>query len=365
MRIGSGGHRGNVCTSQKGKKMKKAEKVIETAVVPYEKKALIEFHVTPEEIQAKADECMVLKVLPDNPESYRVAREAHTALVHLRTSWDKNRKSLGEDARLWVNSVNGVYKMLVAITQPAEVYLETELRLEDGRKADIKARKAAEEKDRVDGIRARIDAIKNQVLIQGKSADEIKAMANALLELEITKEIFQEFYEEAMGVRLDIYGTLCTSEMGQRKQEKEDAEREIEADRLAKQKARQEIIEKALEEEKRKIKEAQDRLDAEKRAEQERKDREKFEAEAKERAEKAAKEKVEGEERERKAADAAEKARQEALKPDKEKVFAFAATLLAVQPPTVKGKKLISIVNIATEKLDVLIAEMKEEAKRV
>lgn len=326
--------------------MKKAEKIETLEVVSYEEKALAEYHITPEEVALKAKEYMALKVIPEDEASYKVARAALTTLVSLRTTGDKRRKAFGEDARNWVSAVNDAYKKLFSPLLPAEEHLQKELHIEDGRKAEIKAKKALEEKIRVDTIRASIDALKMAIVnTQGQTADEIHVKADAVLKMEVTREIFAEFFDEAITARLNAFQALCDAEQARRKWEKEEAQRKIEVERLAKQKAEQDAEAKRLADEKMK-------LEAEKKTEKERKDRGLFELAARQKAEVDARAKVEREEKERKAKEeaeakakaereaqeAAEKARKEALRPDKEKILTFLGEIAAVQMPVVDGK---------------------------
>jgi hypothetical protein len=157
--------------------------------------------------------------------------------------------------------------------------------------------------------------------------------------------------DEIYKAKLTELKTAWEAEQARLKAEEE--ARKAEAARLEKIRKEQEAAQKEIEEARRKIEEERHKIEAEKRAEQERKDREEFERQAIEQArieaEKAAKEKAEREaaeaERKRLAeiecqkAEEAERARQEALKPDKEKLKAWADSLLDIEPPKLSNKR--------------------------
>lgn len=54
----------------------------------------------------------------------RIAHEMQMKLRGIRTSADKRRKQLGEDARLYINAVNGMFNVLKALVEPVEAHLE-------------------------------------------------------------------------------------------------------------------------------------------------------------------------------------------------------------------------------------------------
>ena len=161
----------------------------------------------------------------------------------------------------------------------------------------------------------------------------------------LTEDEYIEMREEATAVydvetrRLALEEAARVAEMDrleaqrieqEEQQAKIDAEnKRIAEDRAAfeaEQKARQDVIDETNRIEQKKIDDAKAAIETEKKAEQDRKDREEFERQSKIQAEADAKEKVEREAQE--AADMAEAervklARQESLKPDKEKLHNF------------------------------------------
>lgn len=349
-------------------------------VIPYEEKALKEFEITPAEVALKAKEYLALKVFPDDPQSYRVARAAHTALVSMRTAGDKRRKTLGEDARKWVSAVNDTYKRLFAPLLPAEEHLAKELALEDGRSAKVKATKAAEEKARIDGIQARISTFRGIIpTLAGKTVDELTEIMDKVFGIATPETVFVEFTDEAKKIKEEVIIAIDAAITARLKQDREDEARKIEAERLAKQRAEQEAIAKAQAEEHRKLKEAGDKLNAEKKAEADRIARAQWEENARIKAEKEAREKVEREEKERKTREeaaakakaerevkeAAKKARQEALRPDKEKLIMFADKVFALAENnlSVESKEARRIFHEALDEIMSISKKIKKEAE--
>lgn len=321
-------------------------------IVKYEQKAIAEFSLTPEEVQEQARKFLSITVKEDDAQSYKDARAALTLCVSTRTGADKRRKELTEDARKWSAAVNQAYKDLVAPLAPAEEHLRHELDLEDGRRAEVKARKVAEEKARVDGIRAKIEKIRSTMFtFAGKSAADLMVLHDNMSTIQID-EAYQEFQEEARKVLDEVKLAIVRAYGEAVIREEEAAKQRIEAERLAKQRAEQEAEaarlaaeRKAQEEAARKIREAQEaearRLADEARKIQEAKDRAEFEAKAKERAEAEAREKIEREAREAQAkaeAGAKAKAEREARQTDKEKLVAYAEALAAVPYPKLSSR---------------------------
>src|SRR3972149_1516148 len=202
-------------------------------VLTKEQKALVEYKLTPQEITERVSGYLKLKVVPDDPKSYQQAHEARMVCVKTRTGIDKRRKELGEDARQWVNAVNKTAKDLTALIEPAESHLTTELGVEDGRRAEVKAEKARKEAERVQGIRSRIEAIRNTpISIMRGTSQEIRAVLQRVLDAELTPEVFQEFLAEAQTVQEKVVSDLVIASDAAAKREKEDADRKAENERL-------------------------------------------------------------------------------------------------------------------------------------
>lgn len=350
----------------------------EVAVMTKEQKALVEYKLTPKEITELVNGYLKLKVVPDDPKSYQQAHEARMVCVKTRTGIDKRRKELGEDARQWVNAVNKTAKDLTTLIEPAESHLTQELGVEDGRRAEVKAEKARKEAERVQGIRSRIEAIRNTPLsVLGKTSQEIRAVIQKVLDTELTADVFQEFLAEAESVKEKIVSDLVIAADSAAKREQEDSERKAEAERLeairkqqAEEAARLEALRKAEEEKARKEREALDAerrkieseraaIEAQKKAEADRVAREAWEKktaeEAKAKAEKEAAEKVERDAREakeREEKEKEEKARLEALRPDKEKLVDWFFRVENVPKPDLSSDEAKAILSNAIRSID-------------
>jgi len=212
---------------------------------------------------------------------------------------------------------------------------------------------AAEEK-RVQIIRENIEGIKKEAIFDpGTPADKLQKRLQELQSIHIAEDRYQEFTAEARACQTESSNILANAldkaiawEAEQHKAKEEAArlekirkEQEEEAARFKAIADEQAAKQKAIDDEKAKFL-------ADLKAEQERKDREEFERKAKEdakiAAEKAEKERVEREEADRKAkakAEAEEAARQEALRPDKEKLSIWANSLLDIVSPELSNEK--------------------------
>lgn len=236
----------------------------------------------------------------------------------------------------------------------------------------------AEYKKKMDAGRAvkkivttELDALRDETRSPVTELEEAEAKAKAEeAERERQKNLKRVFDMQAVGKVVDIVAMAmltdaeyediyCTAKAEwQAEQERlaeEAREREAEAKRLADERAeleklraeqaeRDRIEREKLDAERRAIEAEKAKIEAEKKAELERRDREEFERHAKIRAEQDAKAKVEREAREAEArriasekaaeekriAEEAEKARQETMKPDKEKLLAFADKIHAL-----------------------------------
>jgi hypothetical protein len=232
--------------------------------------------------------------------------QCHGAMMTLknaRVAIEKAAKAAREDATAFSKAVIAEEKRLVALAEPEEARLQGLRDAWDAEIAREKAAQAAAEQARVNGIQAKIDEIKDCVVIAtGKSADEI---ASAIAELEstaITLEEFGEFSGAAQAAQVATIAKLGEMLAAQQAHEAEAAR--IAAEREALERQRAELAE-------------QERKAAAARAEQEAKDRaerERVEAEqraAQERAA-AAMRQQQAEHEARMAAERAELARQQA-----------------------------------------------------
>jgi hypothetical protein len=128
--------------------------------------------------------------------------QCHGAMMTLknaRVAIEKAAKAAREDATAFSKAVIAEEKRLVALATPEETRLQALRDAWDEAEAAEKARKAAAEKARVDGIRSKIDAIRaTPAKWIGKPSIEIRLAADSLSETVIDLEGWQEFADEAM-----------------------------------------------------------------------------------------------------------------------------------------------------------------------
>lgn len=349
-----------------------------------ERKAIAEYEITPEKINALVKQYEALSIIPGDTKAYGEVRAAKTICVRTRTGIDKRRKDLGSDARSWILEVNAAAKQLTEMIAPAESHLREELDREDGRKDAIKQQKADEEQARVDAIRAKITDINSMVRnLSSLDAEQLDALLDEIGWFKITPRVYQEFTAEAMKAKLeceqavtDAYNLrvkLDSEEAARvaedarlkavRKQQADEAakleeqRRAIEAERQAELKKRQEAdriaqqkidaAQREREDAARKIQEAQAaaqkkidgeraELEANKKAEQDRIAREVFEKQAVE----AAKIQTEADRLATERAEADRKAREEELRPDKEKLAAYVQAINVVPVPAIENNEM-------------------------
>lgn len=328
--------------------------------------AIQKYELTPARVAAMVKEYHGLKVIEGDTTSYKQVRAACTQLVHIRTSVDKRRKELGEEAREYVKAVNSAAKQLLEPLAPLEERFKDELKAEDDRKAKIKEEKERKEKKRIDDIRSKIDAIRLKIIdTEGKTSDQILDMQLELEEVIITEDEYQEFTDEAQTILKETQEAIERTYKNRVQWEKDEAERKAEDERLTKERAEQEAKEKALEEERKKIEEEKAKIEQEKHDAQVREEaKAQAEKEAKEKAEKDIQERKDREEEERK-----EKERQETLKPDKEKLIALADRVAELYHPSnlpdLKDKKAIEILANFTKNLIQLAKNVRRNAEEL
>lgn len=253
----------------------------------------------------------------------------------------------------------------------------------------LKAEEMRIEKERVDKIEMRIESIRQMAVNLGfMTSDEIKVNLTVLSAMDISESEYQEYQETAMRVVHEVFAQTeealkkrieFESEQAAQKAEAERlakvaAEQKAEADRLEairkeqeekereaqeRLKAEQKRIDEGLEKKRREIQAEADRLEAEKKANAEAEAKEKADREAAVQAEKEAKEKAEREEVER----VEKEKRAEALKPDKEKIIAFAEIVLLLAPPKVESNEAAELLRIAAERIFRIAEIMKEDAE--
>jgi hypothetical protein len=285
---------------------------------------IVEYNVTDAAISDMRTRYMALTVKGlDDRKGLMEVHEARMVVKGKRIEVEKKRKELKADALAWSQKVDSEARRITKLLEPIETHLTTEEEKITKEKERIRAE---EERKRQEAAQDRV----NQMASFGKVIPFSEALSMSDGEFFAKLTIAKSEYE-----------------VGQARLEAEKKAREEEAARLAKERAE---LEKAKAEESAKRKAEEDRLAAERakleaerravekaRQEQEHKEAvakaakeaaERAEREAKERAEREAREKAESEQRAKE-----EAARQEALRPDKDKLVAYAQALLAVIQP--------------------------------
>ncbi len=315
----------------------------------FERNALAEYDITPAKVAEMAKEYMTLKVIEGDTGSYKAARAALTLCVTTRTSTDKHRKKLGEEARTWIKDVNLAATKLLEPLIPVEDHLRTELGREDERKAKIKAEKEEKELKRVTEIKEKIEVIRSfsASLTWELTVEELNVIMGNLEVLAITPDEYMEFTTEAGQVRHDVQVALHKAIGVREKFEEEEAARKKEDERLAAERAELDAKYEQQAKEQAKIDEEKAKVEAEKKRIEDEEFKKKAEADAKEKAERDLKEKQEREAREKEEkekAEAKEKARMEAMKTDKRKMLDWLEALqLTTLPPFVDDPTLLSL----------------------
>jgi len=292
---------------------------------------------------AKLEEQYMPLVITDltDKDQFDAVHGGRMVMVKVRTTIEKARKAQGATALQYKRDVDAAAKTLLNKSMPIEEHLQGEEDKVIQEQERIKAEEARLEKEM---LQARIDALgKYQIMLP---FFDVAAM---------TEEEFEAKLAEAKS----------TFEAEEERLAKEKAEREAEDARIAAEKAEnvrireeQEAKAKALQEKEDALEAERLKLEAEKKAEIERKNREVFEKEAEEKAKIQAetymKEKVEREAKEKAEREEAEKtevARQEALKPDRDKLIDFAKRITEIWPPEVESETAKRIINVAQRQL--------------
>ena len=288
---------------------------------------------------------------------FDAAQAAVTALIRVRTSIESKRKTLKADSLEFGKLVDSTAKKLIAVVTPEEDRIDALIEAVKRQKEAEKAERDRIEKARVDAILARIEDMRIPPALTRAPSVEIAAHRSALEHL-LIDETFQEFQERAQETKTNVLAELNELYAGALHDERIAAQEKAERERVAsEQKAESERLAKAREEldairkqneaeqaERIRIEQEQaaseraeiarqhaelqaerDRIAAEKRAEAERVQRQ---LEAKAEAELKAAAKIEAD---RLAAEAKERA--DRLRPDREKVEAFASAIEAIEIP--------------------------------
>lgn len=269
--------------------------------------------------------------------SYEVVRVAIGEHRSLRVLVEKERKTLVDGAVKWQRDVNTVAKEITAEIEASEDRLK-------GIKQAVDDAKENERKAKAEGERLAMEAkVKAEREAEEKRLREAREAEEARL-----KALREETERQAAAIRAE------REAFAKAKREAEEAQRVAKEAAEAQARAAQAEIDRKNAEERAKIEAEQAKL----RAEKERLDRLEFERAAREQAEAEAKAKAEAArvEAERLKVEAEERAkleaeRAEALKPDREKIAAFAKKIRALKPPTCQTSEGAGVIVLAMSKL--------------
>ena len=368
-------------------KEKKETITQELTIIDEPSQAIALYKITPAKIAERLKKYDSLKVIKGNAKSYKEVRAVLTALVHTRTEVEKRRLMLGKDYRGLVeksiSNINEAAEMLANPMAPYEERFRSELKTEDAQLDAIKAEEIRLEEERKETIRAEIHKIQEMAMptVLGTMAlENLRELSSRLEDMEIKETEYMEFTEQATKIIEDSYNAVQETITARIKLDKEAENHKIESARLENirldQEAAQKLINEAaarhqakIDTDNLKIRLAQKKIDddkaelaAEKQADADRKEREEFERQAKIKADKEAKEAQEQIERDKSAkatAQAAEKARQEALAPDMDKLTKWIESFneTAIPSPRLKSKEANEIYRIAREQIEMILQD--------
>ncbi len=330
--------------------------------------------------------------------SPKIARAVRLELKNVRTAAEKQRKALQEDARLYVNAVNGANNILLAAIVPAEKRMDDIEKAEEQRIAQEIEARAAQRRELLApyGLAAFAGAGVNLGTISEDDFQALLADSKGLHDARVERErveneriLAQQVAEakERERIRLDNERLLREA---QEREEAARVEREkAEADRKALE--AKHAQERAESERKAEYERQQAQAQADAAAEKARKEREALEAKAKaEKAKADAKTKAieealrierEAREKERQAAEAADFARKEdearkvreaeeaaeraAQAPDKQKILAFCDAIAAIPAPVAKSKKAQKLVNGIVADIQDAAETLRQQAEKL
>lgn len=321
-----------------------------------------------------------IDLIPDNKDSYDMVMAGLKEHRDIRLAIEKRRKSNNEGANQYVKDNNAAGKKLHSLNDPYESRLKGLRSTEDDRLTAIRLEKEQVERERIEGIQAKIEDMKALAVIEPTiAASDVQHVLDVFKENASGFSNFEEFFDEASLVWDQCVAKVESALKARLEWEQEEVDRKAKAAHLETQRKAQEAAQAKIDDENRKIDEKaaalakkERKVEKEKKAEADRKAREKFKKEAADKAkiqaEKDAKEKAEREARDKKEADeaaAAEEERQEALKPDKEKLIDFAERLRTVQKPGLNDVKADSILSNIIEELRKLLNKLYADVEEL
>jgi len=310
----------------------------------------LDYGVTLEETEKLSSRYDDLTEITDR-KTYDEVGKGIATLRKARMSIDERRKELGHDALEFKRKVDADGKELIAALTPQENRLKALKETVDAVKRTEREAREAAERDRIAGIHALMDAMRQLPTKHMRSPSAVVESAmDELRDREMTEETYQEFLERALEVRGEVLVELEELRDGALHDERLAEKQKREADELTKQKAEfKEQQRKAAEAEKDRREADEKDLAAELAKVQEERQKLQDERDAKVKEEAA----VEEKERQAKAEKEA-KARSKRLAPDKDKLLEFAGSLAEITQPEVQSKEAKQILAGAITSLDAL-----------
>jgi len=333
---------------------------------------LQKFNVTDAVIANYSREFMPLKINGlDDKEGLKQVHDARMVIVKKRTEVEKVRKELKADALEYGRQVDGEAKRITGLLEPIENHLDSEEQKIKDEENRIKAEKEATQQKIYEN---RIEVLLHYGMVFTDSSYVLNEITISTLDL---KTMEDEKFDFAVGLVENEFNIIEAKKAETERARKADEERlakvaedqRIEAERLAKIQKEQEEKENEIKlaqmridnENARIAKEKQDKIDAENRA----KELEQAKKEAAEKALKDAELKRKADEEKRIADELTaqkEKERAESLRPDKEKLIAFASLINSVSIPVIKTKDAKLILQIAVDKMKSASDELTKQA---
>lgn len=284
----------------------------------------------------------------ENPKDYELVRVGIAEHRALRGLVEKERKTLVDGAVKWQRDVNTVAREITAEIEASEDRLKgIKQAVDDAKEAEKRAKAEAERKALEEKVRAEREAEEARLKAQ-REAEEARIKAERA-----------EVERQAAEIRAEREAFLKA------KREAEEAQRAAREKAEAEAREAQAKIDRQHAEERAKIEAEQAKL----RAEKERLDRLEFERAAREKADADARAKAEADrleairlKAEQEERDRLEAERREALKPDREKIGAFAKKLRALKPPTCQTKDGAGVIVLAMERILSVIEYLEDFA---
>lgn len=227
------------------------------------------------------------------------AKDARAELRGLRTTLEKKRQEIKAPALERCRAIDSEAKRITAELSALEDPIDETIKIEEHRKEEERLAKLEAERQRVQAIQDKIDAMRNlPATLVGKPAVIVQGQLAKLRAQALSGNEYQEFIETAADAHTAAIARIeeqlkaqqdHEAEQARIKAEREELDRLREADRVRREEEERRAAEARAE---------QERQDRERREREEAEHQARLEAEARERAEREAAERAEREERE-------------------------------------------------------------------